>query len=177
VEFTNTANLGAGGRLWTVSYRVDAGSWLATLTDAAGNADGVVDVSPSQTLTFPAGTVGNILELKAVPALTTVGTTPPELGPIRVTYQIRPTRLILMPATFYLAAGQMRSSGVRTGRPGADLTQLETWANGSRELTVIDPRGTSRQMQIFPGSLRIQRIKNASTMRPEYEVGLLFSQV
>ena len=176
IDFT-TANLGAGGRQFTVLYRVDAGAWKKDLTDSAGNADGVVDTSPSQTLTFPSATTGKVLELRIFPALTTVGTTGPELSYFRANAQIRPGAVISIVGDFYLADDMLLLNGARGGQPKADLANLRTWAAQAAEVEFTDAEGTARQMVISPGTLSVQQVAHEANRRPEWRVRMLMLAV
>ena len=172
------ANLGAGGRQWALEHRLDGGSWLTTLTDAAGNADGIVDsTAASQTLTFPNRTTAKVLEIRAKPSLAAVGTTPAEINSIRVTYQIASARIDVLPLTVYLADHQVNRNGSRRGRPKLDLAKLEEWHNAAAEVTVVDPRGTSRQMMFWRGSLKRQELSDEIKQRSEWAVSFLLVQV
>lgn len=176
VDF-ETRNLGAGGRQFAVTYRIDNGSWLTTLTDASGNADGIVDASPTQTMTFPNATTGKILELQIAPKLTNVGTTAAELWNFRVTSQLRPDTLKILPLTLYLADKQRLLNGALRGRPVLDLAQLETWDAQAAEVAVVDARGTSRQMVFLPGRMKVEEMANEALHRPEYRVTTFLVEV
>ena len=178
------ANLGAGGRQYLVDYRLDAGTWStegggpAKLADSSGNADGVVDTTTSsQTLTFPSGTTGKVLELRAYPALTTVGTTSPEIRGIRVTCTLRAPATKILPLSLHLGDGVRNLNGSVGGRPKLDLAQLETWDAQAAEVTVVDPRGTSRDMVFVSGKLKVTEVNNEARRRPEYKVDITLATV
>ena len=173
-----SADLGAGGRTIELQYRLDAGSWLTDLNDAAGNADGVVDTSPDQVMTFPAGSTGKILEVRGYPKLTSVGTTGAAMIYFRVTSQLRPDSLKLIPLDLHLGDRVPSLNGSRrNGRPKLDLAQLETWDEQAAEVTVVDPRGTSRTMVFLPGMLKITELSNEAGHRPEYRVQTMLAEV
>lgn len=174
-----SANLGAGGRLFTVEYRVDNGSWLTDLTFTGGTVGGnTCDLSPNQTATFPNGTTGKILEIRVKPALTSVGTTSPELLHIRVTAQLRPSTLKVLPLSLHLADGQRLLNGtIATRGPVADLSQLETWDAQAAEVIVADDRSTTRNMVFLPGLMKVEEIHHEAYRRPEYIVGVVLAEV
>lgn len=164
-------NLGAGGRQYKVEYSLDGGAYKADLSDSEGNADSIVDTSPDQTMTFPAGTTAKTMEIRATPALTSVGTTSPEWLYFRVTYTLRPAALKILPLSLYLADGQVNynsAPGGGAGRPKLDLAQLETWDNQPSEVVVKDARGTTRNMIFLPGVMKVEELANEYTRRPEY---------
>ena len=172
-----STNLGAAGRQYTIEYSLDEGTYLVDLTDAGGNADGVCDVSPTQTLTFPAGTTCKILEIRAKPTSTAATTTPPEINDFRVTWTLRADALKLLPMDVYLADNQVLLNGALGGRPKLDLAQLETWDSQAAEVTVKDPRGSSRDMVFLPGSMIVEEVRKEPTGRPEYRVKFMLVEV
>ena len=173
-----SANLGIGGRQWEFEFRKDKGSWLSTLSDAAGNADGVVDVSPTQTMNFPDDTTAKLLEVRAYPKLTSVGITSPELLSFRVTYQLRFDQLELIPVQIHIADGLMGLNGaIGACRPKADLAQLRTWDRDAAAVKVVDAEGTSHDCVFVPGAMKVQRIRHAPGQRPEYVVSCVLAEV
>ena len=167
-----SANLGAGGRQYGLEFRVDAGSWLTTLKDAAGNSDGIVDTSPTQTMTFPDGTTGKIIEFRIKPALTSVGTTSPEFLSLELEFQLRPSRVQTLPVDVYLADGMRRLDGsLGVEKTNTALAQMRTWAGQAKEVKVTDAEKTARQMMFLPGTLEIERVVEARQgRRAEYRV-------
>ena len=172
-----SANLGAGGRQYAAEYRIDAGSWLTTLTDASGNADGIVDTSPNQTMTFPAGTTGRVLELRVKPALTSVGTTSPELLSVRYTSTLRPPATAMLPLSLHLGRGVMNLNGSSIGRPVQDLAQLRVWDSQAAEVTLVDAERTSRSVVFVAGKMRVTELSNEAGMSPSYKVDVLLATV
>jgi len=173
-----SSNLGAAGRQWTFEYQVDGGGWQTDLTDSGGNQDGVVDTSPDQTLTFPDGTTGQILELRATPAASAVTTTPSEIIQVRVTYQLRPEDLKLIPLQLYIADGQRLLNGARATRgASSDLTQILTWNDQAAEVTVTDIRGTGRDMVFLPGAIRVEEVAKKGRRRSEWLVQTTLAEV
>lgn len=174
-----SANLGAGGRLYEVEYRLNrTGSWLTDVTFTGGTVGGnTCDLSPNQTATFPAGTTGRILELRVKPALTTVGTTGPQILSIRVTSTLRPPATAMLPLSLHLGDGVRQLNGAFGGRPKLDLAQLITWDEQAAEVTVVDERGTSRSMVFVAGNMKITELSNEAGMRPSYRVDILLATV
>ena len=172
-------NLGAAGRQWTISYRVDKGAWTTDLKDSAGNADGIIDSTTSpEVVTFPDGTTGKVLELKFVPTSTSATTTAPEIESFRVTAQLRFDRLRLMPLQLYVSDGQRAYNGAwGGGKPKAALAQLRTWQGAAPEVTVVNPEGTSRKMVFLPGQFKIDEIRQEYGRRPEYLVTCVLAEV
>ena len=161
-------NLGTSGRLFTAQYRIDKGVWLEDLTDTGGNADGVVDVSRNQTLTFPDGTTGKRIELRFFPALTAKGTTGPEFIDIKLTGQIRPAPRRIRPFRYYLAAGQILRNGAQEARVKAKLAQLRTWNDQASEVTHTDAEGTARKMVFLPGTLVVEEVGDGPSRSGDY---------
>lgn len=176
IQFT-TNNLNVSFRVFTVSYRLDGGSWLTTLTDASGNADGVVATSPSETMTFPASTRAKVLELKLVPSASAVGTTIAELVRFRVEFQIAPSLTRSSVIETYHADGQRLLLGVG-GNPKGDRTQMETWMTANQELAWDDGvSGATRQVEIVPGTLRVDVVSTEAYRRPEYVISCMLATV
>jgi hypothetical protein len=162
-------NLGAGGRQWAFDYRLDNDpTWVSWDT---------VSISPFQTITFPPGTSGNLLELRARPAMTSAGTTPPEIISVRVKSQLHPDPTKIFPVTIYLADNQALLNGAEGGRVKGDLAQLETWNGGAADLTFSTPDKTTRQVIFLPGSMQQQESFKEHGRRPEYHVSFLLAEV
>ena len=159
-------NLGVGGRQWSFSYRLDNETTWVDLD--------VVNVSPFQKLLFPAGVAGNVLELRAIPALTTVGTTPPEIISVRVKASLRPKADKLFPMSLYLADNQHLLNGAEAGRVNGDLKQLRVWNGTPTGLTLYTPdKADGRAVLIWPGSMRETEISKEYGRRGEYDVSFL----
>lgn len=159
-------NLGTGGRQWSFSYRLDnATAW----TDLD-----IANVSPLQTLTFPASVSGNILEIRAVPALTTVGTTPPEIISIRLKSQLRPKVAKTFPISLYLADNQHLLNGAEGGRVNGDLKQLRVWNSSPTGLVLYTPdKARGRTVLFWPGSMTETELIKEFGRHSEYEVSFL----
>jgi len=162
-------NLGAGGRQWAFDYRLDNDpTWVSW--DA-------VSVSPFQTIKFPAGTSGKVIELRARPAMTDVGTTPPEIVSLRMTSQLHPDPTRIYPVTLYLADNQALLNGAEGGRVRGDLSQLETWNSSASDLTFYTPDGAGRAVIFMPGSMQKQESFKERGRRAEYHISFLLAEV
>jgi hypothetical protein len=162
-------NLGVGGRQWAFDYRLDNDpTWVSWDT---------VSVSPFQTVAFPPGTSGNLLEIRARPAMTSVGTTPPEIVSIRVKSQLHPDPTKIFPVEVYLADNQIILNGTEGGRVRGDLNQLETWNGGAADLTLATPDKTSRQVIFLPGSMQQRESYKEHGRHAEYHVSFLLAEV
>jgi len=166
----DTRNLGAGGRTITVQYKMDnADAW--TTLDA-------VTESPLQVLNFPLATTGKTLELRFVPTLTSVGTTPAELHSFRLKAQLRPDATKLYPLTVYLAPRQQTLNGAISGNPKADLKQLREWDAAPADLVFGTPDKQDPKSVIFmPGSLQEQEAHHEHGRVPEYLVTFTLAEV
>ena len=136
-----------------------------------------VSVSPFQPIKFPPGTSGKLLEIRARPAMTSAGTTPPEIITLRVTCQLHPAPTKIYPIDLYLADNQMLLSGAEGGRVRRDLSQMETWNGGASDLTLTTPDKESRQVIFLPGSMQKQESFKEHGRRPEYHVRFLLAEV
>ena len=162
-------NLGAGGRQWTFSYRLDNET-----TYTAWNA---VTVSPLQTLEFPTGVSGKIIQIKAEPSQTSASATPPELVSIRLISQIHPDPTKVYPVSLYLADHQSLLNGAEGGRVRGDLAQLETWNAGASDVTLHTPDGESKSVIFMPGSMTKQESYKETGRRSEFRVNFLLAEV
>ena len=162
-------NLGAGGRQWTFSYRLDNET-----TYTAWNA---VTVSPLQTLEFPTGVSGKIIQIKAEPSQTSASATPPELVSIRLISQIHPDPTKVYPVSLYLADHQSLLNGAEGGRVKGDLAQLETWNAGASDVTLHTPDGESKSVIFMPGSMTKQESYKETGRRSEFRVNFLLAEV
>ena len=162
-------NLGAGGRQWTFSYRLDGET-----TYTAWNA---VTVSPLQTLEFPTGVSGKIIQIKAEPSQTSASATPPELVSIRLISQIHPDPTKVYPVSLYLADHQSLLNGAEGGRVKGDLAQLETWNAGASDVTLHTPDGESKSVIFMPGSMTKQESYKETGRRSEFRVYFLLAEV
>jgi len=162
-------NLGAGGRQWTFSYRLDGET-----TYTAWNA---VTVSPLQTLEFPTGVSGKIIQIKAEPSQTSASATPPELVSIRLISQIHPDPTKVYPVSLYLADHQSLLNGAEGGRVRGDLAQLESWNAGASDVTLHTPDGASKSVIFMPGSMTKQESYKETGRRSEFRVNFLLAEV
>ena len=165
-----TRNLGVGGRQITVQYKLDnADAWttLDTVTE-----------SPLQTLNLPLGTTGKTLQLRLIPALTSVGTTAAELRSFRLKAQLRPDATKLYPVTVYLAGHQKTLNGSISGNPKADIKQLRAWDAAPADLVFGTPDEQDPKSVIFmPGSLKEQEAHNDRNRATEYYVTFTLAEV
>ena len=162
-------NLGVNGRQWAFSYRLD-GETTWTSWDS-------VSVSPFQTIDFPAGTSGKVIEVKAAPAQTSATSTPPEIISIRMTSQVPPDPTKIYPVTLYLADNQSLLSGAEGGRVKGDLNQLETWNASAADINFYTPDGANRAVIFLPGSMQKQESFKEAGRRSEYHVSFLLAEV
>ena len=163
-------NLGAGGRQWTFSYRVDDETTWTTWQAA--------NESPFQEIKFPPGTVYKILEVRAVPVMTSVGTTPPEILSLRFHSQIRPKPTKVYPMRLYLADNQLLLNGAEGGSVNGDLKQLRDWNASPTDLILYTPdKAEGRAVIFWPGSMTEQEVHKEYGRRAEYEVRFLLAEV
>lgn len=176
-DFDST-NLGAAGRKWTVEFNLNEGAgWQSTLKDSAGNTDGVIDsTTGKETLTFPDGSVYKVLSLRAQAAADAQTTTPSEINKLRVTSQLRPDRLRLLPLKLRLAYDMRLLNGTTAGSVTGDLAQLRIWDGQAAAVTVVDPEGTSRNYVFLGGTLKIRELRKEVGRRPEYLIEVLLAE-
>ncbi|MBM3945508.1 MAG: hypothetical protein FJ317_08505 [SAR202 cluster bacterium] len=168
----SSLNLGSGGRQFTFLYKLDNGPWMNDLPN-----DGVVETNPVQTLTFPDGTTAKVLELRAFPALTSVGSIGPVLTRFRVAATLRPPDLKLLPVQITLADGLTLLNGARGGSPKTGLSQLRAWNSQAAEVVITDPEGTEHCMVFLPGTLTVQETAREGVRRSEYTVSFTLAEV
>lgn len=164
-------NLGAGGRQWTIKQRLD---------DPTGNfvSIGALNASPFQTIEFPKGTSCKLLELQAVPAMTSVGTTPPEIVSVRLTAELRPDPAKVFPMSLYLADNQSLLNGTEQSRSKGDMDQINEWNESAADLTLYTPdKAAGRQVIFLPGTLRVDELVKELGRRAEYKVSFLLADV
>ena len=137
-----------------------------------------VTESPLQTLSFPLATTGKTLELRFVPTLTAVGTTPAELRSFRLKAQLRPDATKLYPLTVYLASRQQTLNGAIGGNPKADLKQLREWDAAPADLVFGTPYKQDPKSVIFmPGSLQEREAHSEHGRTSEYLVTFTLAEV
>jgi hypothetical protein len=164
-------NLGAGGRQWTFNHRVDDPSGTFVAGDAA-------NVSPFQTIRFPKGLSGKLLELQAVPAMTSVGTTAPEIVSIRVSAELRPDPAKIFPMEIYLADNQYLLNGTEESKTRGNLDQLNKWNESAADLTLFTPdKAAGRQVIFLPGTMTVTELSKELGRRSEYRVSFLLAEV
>ncbi len=163
-------NLTGGTRNWAFKFRLDDPSLSFVAWDT-------INTSPFQTIAFPGGTSGKMLEVQAIPTLTTIGTTPPEIVSVRITCQVHYDPAKVFPMTLYLADNQHLLNGAEGGRSKGDLAQLNTWNESAADLTLETPDGVSRNVLFMPGTMRIEEVYKEHGRRPEYKVDFLLVEV
>jgi len=162
-------NLGSGGRQWAFSYRLD-GETSYTSWDT-------VTVSPLQTLDFPGGTSGKVIQIKAVPTQTAATATPPEIISIRLISQVHPDPTKLYPISLYLADNQVLLNGAEGGRVKGDLAQIEIWNAGASDVTLYTPDGVARSVIFLPGTLKKSEVFKEHGRRAEFLVSFDVAEV
>jgi len=164
-------NLGAGGRQWTFGYRIDDPDGSFTVIDAVNKTDSF------QTITLPGGLNGKLLELNAVPAMTDIGTTAPEIVSVRLTSQLHPDPTKTFPISLYLANNQHLLSGAEVSRVKGDLAQLHTWNESAADLTLETPDGNTQQVIFLPGTMRVDELTKEHGRNAEYRVTFMLASV
>lgn len=162
--------LQSAGRQWTFKYLVDDPGGTFITADA-------VNISPFQTVELPAGTSGKVFELQAVPGVTDVGTTAPEILSVRVKGYLQPDPQKVLPMQLYLADNQMLLNGVVDSTMQGDLDQLNTWNEQSGDLILHTPDGRTRNVVFLPGTMETREHYKQLGSRPEYTVSFLLAEV
>ncbi len=157
-------------RNWAFKFRQDDPSLSFVDWDT-------VTVSPFQTIPFPGGTTAKMLELQAIPKLSAVGTTPPEIVSIRVTCQVHYDPAKVFPMDLYLADNQHLLNGAEGGSVKGDLAQINTWNASAADLTLETPDGVSRNVLFMPGTMRVEEVYKEHGRRAEYKVTFLLVEV
>ena len=130
VQF-ETRNLGVGGRQIKVEYQLERdGNWHHI---------GTVNVSPFQSVKFPSGLYGKILELRFTPLQTSVTTIPVDLLSFRVIAQLRPDPVPTYEITVHVADQMMLLNGSISSKSKGDLDQLEDWNASAAEVLLYKP--------------------------------------
>jgi hypothetical protein len=162
--------LQSAGRQWTFKYLVDDPGGTFITADA-------VNVSPYQKVELPEGLNGKTLELEAVPNMTTVGTTAPEILSIRVKAYLQPDPQKVFPMSLYLADNQTLLNGVVDSTMQGDLDQLNIWNEQAGDLILHTPDGKVRDVVFLPGTMVVDEHFKQYGMRPEYTVTFLLAEV
>jgi hypothetical protein len=171
VEIESKNLLASAGRQWTINHRVDD----PTASFVAGDA---VNTSPFQTIKFPDGLSGKMLELQAVPAMASVGTTPPEIVSVRVTAYLRPDPAKIFPMSLYLADNLYILNGTEESKTQGNLNQLNTWNGAAADLLLFTPdKADGRNVIFLPGTLRITELTKELDRRAEYRADFLLAEV
>jgi hypothetical protein len=165
-----SANLSAGTRSIAIQYKIDSATQWSDLDTAT--------ISPLQTLPFPGGTSGKVLQLKFKPLGSSITTTSPELLSFRVKMQLRPSPSKLLPLTVYLGERQQLLNGAVGGKPKGDLGQLREWDAGANDLILYTPESaTARSVVFLPGTLVEEEVALEKGRSPEYRVSFTLAEV
>jgi len=165
-------NLGVDGRQWTFQHRVDDTDGTFVTSDA------VSSTSSFQTITLPKGLNGKLLEMRAIPAMTSVGTTPPEIVSVRVKSQLHPDPSKVFPMALYLADNQYLLNGTEESRVKGNLDQLNVWNEQAADLTLYTPdRAAGRQVIFLPGTLVVKELMKEPSRRAEYQVTFALAEI
>tara|TARA_Y100000310_G_scaffold65548_2_gene61043 strand:- start:1837 stop:4668 length:2832 start_codon:yes stop_codon:yes gene_type:complete len=171
-----TNNHGAGGtdHFSEWQYRVDGGAWTY-ITGVQGTSK--VTTSP-QTLTFPAGITGKVIEIKYLPSQGTTTTTGPELVNFTLTCQLRPTAIKTVGLRLTLSDGLMLRNGVRENNMDTLRDQLRTWDAQAAEVVLVDIEEQTRNCVFLPGFMTETPIAIGSqNRRPAHAIDLLLAEV
>jgi len=170
-----SANLLQGTREIALDYKIDGATTWTSLQTAT--------ISPFQTLEFPGGTTGRVIQLRFRPKGSSITTTSPELLSFRSKMQLRPTAAKLIPLTVYLGERQILLNGAIGGRPKGDLNQLREWNDGAGDLVLHTPDqgksglGTDRKVLFLPGSLVEKEVGLEKGRAAEYQVSFTLAEV
>lgn len=169
VEFKE---LGVGGRQWTFAHRLDDPDGTFITSDAVNSTESF------QSIVLPKGLSGKMLEMRAVPSMTSVGTTPPEIVSVRLTCQLRPDPTKIFPMEIYLADNQHLLDGTEQSKIKGSLDQLNSWNESAADLTLFTPdRADGRQVIFLPGTMRQREVFHEVGRRAEYRVSFLLAEV
>jgi hypothetical protein len=145
-----TGNLGSGANdhYIEVQYRVDGGSWTwITGVQATSKL-----TSSLQTLAFPDGINGKLIELKFLLHRGTTTTTSPELDSFTLRAQLRTSSIKLLPVSWEVADGIELLNGLEENDSSALLTQLRTWEAQVDEVTVDIGEASTYTCIFLPGN-------------------------
>jgi len=170
-----TRNLGAGGRTVKVEYQLDGdGNW---------NTLDTVALSPFATVKFPEGTTGKLIELRFTPALTSVGTTGPEILSFRVKAQLRPDPAKIYEVTIYIADEMQLLNGAIASTARTDLAQVRDWNEAATELILHVPaalqksRRAEHEVVFLPGTLQEREVGLEHGRHPEMALSFQLAEV
>ena len=170
-----TRNLGSGGRTIKVEYQLDGdGNWDTLDT---------VNESPFAAIKFPEGTTGKLIELRFTPAMTSVGTTGPEILSFRVKAQLRPDPAKIYELTVYLADELQLLNGAIASSARKDLSQLRIWNEAPTELILHIPaallkdRKIEHEVVFLPGTLEEREVSVEAGRHPEMALTFQLAEV
>jgi hypothetical protein len=162
--------LASDGRQWEFQTLIDDPTGTFVATDA-------VNVSPFQTIPFPAGSQGRVLQIRAVPDATSITTTAPEILSVRVKGYLQPDPQKVFPMSIYLADNQMGLNGVVNSTLQGDLNQLNTWNEQAGDLILTTPDGRVRNVVFLPGTMVVEEHFKQLGRRAEYTVTFLLAEI
>ena len=174
VMFT-TKNLssGAGGHTIPVQYSVDSGTTWANLGTA-----NILNTSPTQTLTFPAGTTGTKVRLRPNPLRGTTAATGPEIHDFTISAAYRPAVKKIVTYRMNMKNGLPNLTGFPITNMPSVISQLRTWNNTATGITVKDRFSQAgRTMITLPGSMKEFAGSRRYNGRDDYIVEMSFLEV
>ena len=170
-----TRNLGAGGRTVKVEYPLDGdGNW---------NTLDTIALSPFATVKFPEGTTGKLIELRFTLAMTSVGTTGPEILSFRVKAQLRPDPAKIYEVTVYIADEMQLLNGAIASTARKDLAQVRDWNEAATELILHVPaalqknRRAEHEVVFLPGTLQEREVGLENGRHPEMSLSFQLAEV
>ena len=170
-----TRNLGAGGRTVKVEYQLDGdGNW---------NTLDTIALSPFATVKFPEGTTGKLIELRFTLAMTSVGTTGPEILSFRVKAQLRPDPAKIYEVTVYIADEMQLLNGAIASTARKDLAQVRDWNEAATELILHVPaalqknRRAEHEVVFLPGTLQEREVGLENGRHPEMALSFQLAEV
>ncbi len=170
-----TRNLGAGGRTVKVEYQLDGdGNW---------NTLDTIALSPFATVKFPEGTTGKLIELRFTLAMTSVGTTGPEILSFRVKAQLRPDPAKIYEVTVYIADEMQLLNGAIASTARKDLAQVRDWNEAATELILHVPaalqknRRAEHEVVFLPGTLQEREVGLENGRHPEMSLSFQLAEV
>ena len=170
-----TRNLSGSTHTIKVEYQVDGdGNW---------NTLDTVNISPFSTVKFPEGAIGKLIELRFTPALSSVGTTGPELLSFRMKAQLRPDPAKIYELTVYIADNMQLLNGATASRARSDLSEIRGWNEEATELILHVPAALKRdrraehEVVFLPGTLQEKELGIEVGHHPEMALTFQLAEV
>jgi hypothetical protein len=170
-----TRNLGVGGRTVKLEYQLNGdGNWHPLDT---------INISPFATVKFPEGTTAKLIEMRFTPAMTTVGTTGPEILSFKVKAQLRPDPAKIYELTVYIADQLQLLNGAITSTARKDLSQMRDWNEEPTELILHVPaalqkdRKVEHEVVFLPGTLQEREVAIEPGRHPEMALTFQLAEV